>query len=150
MPFEAAGYSVDIFTVTYPTPFDTLLRAKLGTWLRVYQLLDRRQSLSAYRQEVVSMYANLVALSRYASDRRQWYRVLVMTRHDYFWLPSTGVVSTLLASGNLDSAIFVQRKPGKKWEHCPAIAGENEDGWAATDFVHIISGRFIGCFMEWL
>lgn len=149
VPFEAAGYAVDVFTVTYHTPLDKYIRAKLGTWLRVYQLLNRSDDIYTLKGQALSMYANLVALARYASDRRQWYRVLIMTRHDFRWLPESRVVSTLLASGNLDNAIFIQKRSlPYKW--CPQLAGESEEGWAGNDFVHIISSMFIGCFMDWM
>lgn len=144
IPFEAAGYEVDVFIATYSTRYDALFNRSFHGHLKVFLPLDRRRSSQAS-----SAYASLQIFDTYAVASAHWYRFVVFTRHDVLF--TKDLAHLILPRAHADSEVLTSiLKPKKSWCRRTAreVFGVQDAKWLTPDLVYVFPGKLVGCFMQ--
>lgn len=138
---QSRGYQTDVITATYSTPYDRTLESMFGQTLKQFVKLEPEGS-----SQHTNVWANVLALEKYARNERIWYDFIIMARHDVY-LTEELVNDLWLGTDSAKKVWLVNKlKPGS-W--CSGVvheqSGWNATSWMSLDFLQIIPSRLWGC-----
>lgn len=161
VPFERNGYEVSIFSVTYESGREDLIRQRLGSRLKMLRLMKFEGS-----SQGKNALANFDAFAEYVETTRTWFSLVLLMRYEFHFTSTfVGVVNR---SNVFNEAYVMHQKwrfPNslskawwcvKLWPLADPNASRQVNPtpraswWAAPDFWHFLSSKTLGCFVHML
>lgn len=151
LPFEKAGYGVDVFTAMYSTPYDHIIKQTFGRRLKLFEPLRFKSS-----NQATNAAHNLEAFQSYANRTGREYRFVVFARHDTRFLEDVG--RKILQHRRPDDTVFLFRKrefqtvpKGSPQDRCVNqrrwnVRNRQSISWFCSDLFQVVPQQFVGAF----
>lgn len=166
VPFEKAGYEVDVFSVTYSTPYNEDIQKFFGPRLKVFSLIPFSNA-----DQATNAVKNLNALEDYTKQTGKPYRWVVFTRHDARF--NVDMMQEILSHSAPDDTFLLNAKhpfygPTRPvnftgfWSYGAEQRCQNLEirawfvrdrqsiSWYSSDHIQIIPRKFLGAFRHLL
>jgi len=154
LPFEAAGYDVDVFTASYKTPYDDEFRAVFGDRLKVFKELEFHKS-----NQATNAVANLETFQEYVNKTGKEYRFMFFVRHDTRFLKN--ITEVILKHPAPDDTIWLYAKhpftgdPRTAEARCSTdkshkwnVVDRSSISWWCNDRIHVMAGKHVPAFLQ--
>ena len=146
-PFEQRGHVVDVFSISYRTGHEDLLRKWYGARLKCLVSMERSTSSDSQWKNLEK---GLTTLSDYIDKEQTWYRFVVIIRHDM--LLHTNIANLIIQKRKMaDYQIAIPydgtcnwRLKFKKWVYRKCL------GQCVPDHLQVVPGHLLACFLSFM